>query len=341
MLAKSLRPRARLMVGAIGSTLSLSLSLSLSLALAPGLTAGAAHAEGALPYVPWSSYLAGWTDEYVPTSENDCVAGRSNCLKSTLKELSRIADTTASACTHDAVFARAYLRMTQLYGHTREIPGYYEDLPAFNHLDSVFAKYYFDAYSNWKSGNRAAVPQSWLVALDAAKSKTVTGSGDLLLGMNAHINRDLAFVLAASGLITRDGSSIKRDYDAVEQWLYDATAPLMAEFAARFDPTMDDSNDPLGAGYWGTFQMVSSWREAAWRNAEALVSAPTESARAMVAASIEAEANSVAEGLLLTQAYKPPFSSTAARDAYCAGHNGDAPPMAYDFGFAAAWGFAY
>lgn len=337
MLAKSLRRRARLMVGAIATALS----LSLSVVLAPGLVTGAAHADGALPYVPWSSYLAGWTDEYVPSSENDCVAGRSNCLKATLKELSRIADSTASGCTHDAVFARAYLRMTQLYGHTREIPGYYEDLPAFNHLDAVFAKYYFDAYSGWKDGNRSAVPHSWLVALDAARDKKVTGSGDLLLGMNAHINRDLAFVLAASGLVTPAGSSIKRDYDAVEQWLYDATAPLMAEFSARFDPTMDDSNDPLGAGYWATFQMVSSWREAAWRNAEALVSAPTESARAVVAASIEAEANAVAESLLLTQAYSPPFTSTTARDAFCAVHNGDAPPMAYDFGFADPWGYAY
>lgn len=337
MLAKSLRPRARLIAGAMVSALS----ISLSMAVAPGLTTGAAHADGALPYVPWSSYLAGWTDEYIPSSENDCVAGRSNCLKSTLREMSRIADSTASACTHDAVFARAYLRMTQTYGHTREIPGYYEDLPAFNHLDAVFAKYYFDAYNNWKNGNRSAVPQSWLVALDAATNKTVTGSGDLLLGMNAHINRDLAFVLAASGLVTRDGSSIKGDYDAVEQWLYDATAPLLAELAARFDPTMDDSNDPLGAGYWGTFQMVSAWRENAWRNAEALVSAPTESARALVAAAIEAEASSVAQSLLLTQSYQPPLTSTTARDAYCAVHNGDAPPMPYDFGYADPWGFDY
>jgi hypothetical protein len=333
MLAKSVRPRARMLVAATVAALSMS--------LAPGLTAGPAHADGALPYVPWSSYLAGWTDEYVPTSENDCVAGRSSCLKATLREMSRIADSTASACTHDAVFARAYLRMTQIYGHTREIPGYYDDVSAVNHLDAVFAKYYFDAYSGWKNGNRAAVPQSWLLALDAARSRTVTGSGDLLLGMNAHINRDLAFVLAASGLVTPDGASIKADYDAVEQWLYDATAPLMAEFSARFDPTMDDSNDPLGVGYWATFQLVSSWRENAWRNAEALVSAPNAAARAVVAANIEAEANTVAEGLLLTQAYKPPFTSTTARDAFCAVHKGDAPPMAYDFGFADPWGFRY
>ena len=89
----------------------------------------------------------------------------------------------------------------------------------------------------------------------------MTGSGDLLLGMNAHINRDLPFVMAAVGLVAPDGSTRKVGYDAVERWLYDATAPLMAEFAARFDPTMDDSNDPFGGGYWATFQLVSGWRE--------------------------------------------------------------------------------
>lgn len=315
------------------------IAAAVPITLAPALSP--AHADVTVPYTPWSTYLVGWTDEYVPSSDNDCVAGRSNCLKATLRELSRIADAAAEACGHDAVFARAYLRMTQLYDYTRDIPGYYQNLPYFNHVDAVFAKYYIEAYTNWQDGNRAAVPQSWLLALDAARDKTVTGSGDLLLGMNAHINRDLAFVLAATGLVTPDGSSGKGDYDKVEEWLYTATAPLLAEFAARFDPTMDDSNDPLGGGYWATFQLVSGWRENAWRNAEALVSAPTAEAREAVADDIEAQANATAQGLLLTQAYSPPLTSTASRDAHCAAHHGDAPPVPYDFGYATAWGYAY
>lgn len=333
MLARSLRARVRMSVGAVVTALTVS--------LAPGLVTGPAQADGVLPYVPWSSYLPGWTDEYVPSSENDCVAGRSTCLRATLREMSRIADSAASSCGHDAVFARAYLRMTQLYGHTREIPGYYEDVRAVNHLDAVFAKYYFDAYHGWKSGNRSSVPRSWLIALDAAKNKRVTGAGDLLLGMNAHINRDLAFVLAGTGLVSPEGESYKRDFDAVEQWLYDATAPLMAEFAARFDPTVDDTSDPLGLGNWSLFQMVSAWRENAWRNAELLVSAPTPAARAAVAATIEAEANTAAQAILLLQSYVPPFTTTVSRDLYCAAHKGDAPPMAYDFGYADPWGYAY
>ena len=330
MFATSLR-LVRTVVGVASATVLVSL-------FAVGTTAPA-HADGLLPYVPWSSYLSGWTDEYIPSSDNDCVAGRSNCLKGTLKEQSRIADETAASCSHNAVFARAYVRMTQLYGYTRELPGYYQDVPYFNHVDAVFARYYTDAYYGWKNGDRASVPQAWLLAFDAAKNKKVTGSGDLLLGMNAHINRDLPYVMAAVGLVAPDGSSRKPDYDAVEAWLYDATAPLIAELAARFDASMDDSADPLGVGNWTLFQMVSAWRENAWRNAEALVNAPTPEARAMVAANIEANANTIAQGLVSTQGYVPLLSSTTTRDAFCSVHKGDAPPVPYDFGYATAWGY--
>jgi hypothetical protein len=308
--------------------------------LTVGATSTPANAD-TIPYVPWSSYLSGWTDEFIPSSDNDCVAGRANCLHQTLKELSRVADDTAASCSHNAVFPRAYLRMTQLYGYTREIPNYYEHLAYFNHVDAVFARYYTDAYYNWESGNRGAVPESWLIALDAAQSKQVSGSGDLLLGMNAHINRDLPFVMAAVGLVTPEGASGKGDYDAAEEWLYDATAPLLAEFAARFDPKIDDSSDPLGLSNAALFQMVSGWREAAWRNAEALISAPTPEARALVAANIEADANAAAQSILASMSYVPLVSSTGPRDTFCAANNGASGPMPYDFGYADAWGYAY
>lgn len=333
MFRRTFARRARTVAGAVSATVVATL-------LTVGTTTGPAEAD-LLPYTPWSSYLSGWTDEYIPSSDNDCVAGRPNCLNATLKELSRIADDTAASCSHNAIFPRAYLRMTQLYGHTRDIEGYYEDEPYFNHVDSVFARYYTDAYYNWKNGNRSEVPQSWLVAFDAAKNKKVSGSGDLLLGMNAHINRDLAYVMAAVGLVAPDGTSRKRDYVAVEEWLYEAMAPLMAEFAARFDPTIDDASDPLGLSGWALFQIVSGWRENAWRNAEALVSAPTPEARALVEATIEAEANAAANTILLAQSYLPLLSSTVPRDTYCAAHKGDAPPLPYAFGYASPWGWAY
>ncbi len=113
---------------------------------------------------------------------------------------------------------------------------------------------------------------------------------------------------------------------------------MMAELAARFDPKVDDSNDPLGASYGTVMQMLTSWRENAWRNAEALVNAPNPAARAAVAADIESAADTIANTVLLTQSYSPPLTSTAARDAYCAVHKGDPAPMASPFGMPTPYG---
>src|SRR6476661_7713192 len=276
---------------------------------------GVSPARADLPYVSWTTYLPGWTDAFIPSSDNDCVAGRPNCLKATLKKFSDILSTNAMNCTHAATFAMTYTRITQTYAYVRDIPGYFDDVAYINHMDAVFAKYYFDAYDAYQSGNRSAVPAAWLTAFDAARDKKVTGTGDLLLGINAHVNRDLPFVLAAMGVVRPDGVSGKADFDKADLFLNDASDALMAELSARFDPTIDDSNDPLGLSYASVMQMLTSWREVAWRNAEALVNAPTPAARALVAQGIENGANAAANSILLSQAYRPPLTTTTARDA--------------------------
>ena len=296
------------------------------------LTGTSSAAQADVLYVPWSAYLSGWTDAYVPSSANDCLAGRPTCVKQTLQELDRILQETGKTCGDHAVFALAYTRITQTYAWSRELPGYYEDVPFANHQDAVFAKFYTDAWTNWRSDNRAAVPQAWLTAFDAAAAGRVTGTGDLLLGMNAHINRDLPYVLASVGLVGPDGSSRKPDFDKVEDFLAKAAEPMIAEAAQRFDPSMDDGDDPQDAAYTSVMQLISVGRENAWRNAEALVSAPTPEARALVAAKIESDANAAARSILLSQAYVPPVSTPATRDAYCAAHNADPAPLPYPFG---------
>ncbi len=304
-------------------------------ALAVGLLAsptvvGPAHADVA--YVPWSTYLSGWTDSYIPSSANDCVAGRSSCVKQTVRELDRILDSAATSCSHQAVFALAYTRITQTYAWTTGQPGYYDDVNFSIHQAAVFAKHYTDAYTNWLDGNRRAVPRSWLIAFDAAAGRKVTGSGDLLLGMNAHINRDLPYVIASVGLVAPDGSSRKPDFDKVNKFLAEATKPLIAEEAHRLDPTMDDSGDSLDASYSAILQLIVGWRENAWRNAERLISARTADERAQVAASIESEAVSIARTIKLGFPVTTLTWGNAARDQYCRANNAAAAPEPYPFG---------
>ncbi len=300
------------------------------------LSGGAARAE--VRYVPWSTYLPGWTDEFVPSSDNDCVAGRNACIRHTVKELNRVLQATGTTCSHHSVFALAYTRITQTYAWAKDDPGYFDDVPFANHQAAVFARYYTDAWTNWRAGNRADVPRAWLTAFDAAAAGTVTGTGDLLLGISAHINRDLPYVLASVGLVAPDGTSRKKDFDTVEHLLAAAIRPVTLEVAQRFDPSMDDGQDPLDAAYTLVMQVVSAARENAWRNAEALVSAPTPEARALVEAKIERDANAAAQAILVSQRYLPPLTSPRERDAHCAAHNSDSAPESYPFGSPSPYG---
>jgi hypothetical protein len=68
------------------------------------------------------------------------------------------------------------------------------------------------------------------------------------------------------------------------------------------------------------FQLIVVWREAAWRNAELLVSATSAAARATIAATIETEAAAIQSTLKAANAYVPPATSSAGRDAFCATH---------------------
>ena len=284
------------------------------------LAPGGARAEDP-PYVEWTALLPGLTTQFSPSSENDCTAGRTRCVDAVIREMRRRFDPLAASCDHDSIFALAYLRTTEEYRRTIEDPTFFEDTAFVNHEDVVFARLYFDAFDNWHSGRHGAVPPAWASAFQAADDRAVSASGNLTLGINAHIQRDLPFALAAIGLVKPDGSSRKPDHDRVNEFLNRVTDDLYAEIARRFDPTIDDGDLPGTVDDATVFQLIPTWREIAWRNAERLVGARSEEARAEVAASIEAYAASQAEAIRQSSAYGP-LRTSAARDAYCSSHHG-------------------
>ena len=272
-------------------------------------------------FVGWPALLPPFATRYSPSSADDCVAGRLQCVDAVLRQMNKRFDSLATSCDHDAIFALAYLRTTEEYRRAVQEPGFFTDPAFINHEDAVFAAFYFAAYDAWHFGTQASVPAAWRIAFDAAAKREVTASGNLSLGINAHVQRDLPFVLAAIGLVKPDGSSRKPDHDKVNQFLNRVSDGLMAEIARRFDPTIDDGNLPTEADELAIFQLIPTWRETAWRNAERLAAARTDADRARVAAEIEAYAASQAH-LLREQARYPLGTGSAARDAFCATHHG-------------------
>lgn len=187
----------------------------------------------------WPAVLPGLTEGYDPSSEDDCRSGKIKCVDAVIKEMNRRLKPLANSCDHDAMFALLYLRVTEEYRRQVGAPGdFFTDEGFVNHEDAVFARYYFDAQDDYEANRRSQVPRAWLEAFDAAAGHQVSGMGNLLLGVNAHVNRDLPYVMAAIGMVKPDGSSRKPDHDKVNQILYDAYGPAISEAARRFDPSV-------------------------------------------------------------------------------------------------------
>jgi hypothetical protein len=295
------------------------------LAVVPiALTVGAAPPAVAAdpPFVGTTNALPPLPSGFQPSTAEDCAAGRATCVRKLIREMERRLEPLATSCSHAAVFSLTYLRTTETYLDSAETPGFYGDPAFMNHWAAVFAGLYFDAYDDWSAGRRSDVPPAWQVAFRAAEEKQVTGSGDLLLGISAHVNRDLPFVLASIGQVAPDGISRKADHDKVNVMLNRVQEPLLAEHARRFDSSMGMVATPYGYGYTGLMQLLIAWREWAWRAAEQLLAAPDEAARGEVAAMIERKAMLEAEAIVAATSYQPPLRSTDDRDRYCASQAG-------------------
>ena len=280
---------------------------------------GAAAAEDP-PYLGWAPVLPPAPGSFHPSTEEECVTGRTSCVDRVIREMDRRFDDLASACDHDAVFSLAYLRTTEAYRRAIENPSYFRDTAFVNHEDVIFAEYYFRAHDAWNS-SREQTPPAWAHAFAAAERRELSGAGNLVLGMNAHIQRDLPFALAGIGLTAPEGWSRKIDHDRVNVILNTIPDELMPELARRFDPTIDDGDLPTMVDEVASFQLIPAWRETAWRNAERLVAAETPLQRALVAADIEAYAASQALLVRRATAYQLGQDSRQ-RDAHCAANHG-------------------
>jgi hypothetical protein len=258
------------------------------------------------------------------SSQPVCQKGTLRCVDTVIREMTNRFDALAARCDHKAVFSLLYLRTTEEFRRTvAEDPQFFQDPAYVNQEDSLFADYYFWAMDA-TAAKFAAVPLAWQVAMDASNRREVTGAGDLLLGMHAHINRDLPFVLAEMGLTHPDGSSRKPDHDRVNDILYRVMqGPVLSEAARRFDPSISSLDVPgtrLDSEVF--FKLIVTWRERAWHNAVRLAEAPNSEIRQMIANGIEQIAADEALVLKLANSYLPLISSTASRDRYCAATRG-------------------
>jgi hypothetical protein len=165
----------------------------------------------------------------------------------------------------------------------------------------------------WENGGQVA--PAWQIAFEQAEHGRITGAQEMLLGINAHVQNDMPFVIAALGLRMPDGTSRKPDHDAENEILNRGYEPVVDAIRKRYDPLIGVTNPAVvPADDVAGLEMVREWREVVWRNAERLLTAPTETARKKVAKQIETNAAWWASGIAATQVP----GIRASRDSYCA-----------------------
>lgn len=267
---------------------------------------------------PIIALLAALPTPYRPYAGPICVSGDPQCIVDVIAEMKDRLAPEAASCDHDAIFGLAYLRVTENVKAAADA-GYFHDRSWLTQIDAVFAHMYFDTMDTWNAGNKAAVPHAWRIALQASDDRAMSGLGDFMLNMNAHINNDFPYVLEKVGLTAADGTSHKPDHNAYNDRLDSLYHPVFDEEAARFDPRFNDPNvgpvDELVVS-----SIMRGWREMVWRHAEALAATRNMPAlRAVVQKEIEEYAATQAQMIKMVPIFLA--SSSPSRESWCAAHH--------------------
>lgn len=265
----------------------------------------------------WRTIAPGMGGVAEPVSANVCARGAPACMDAVVAEMTQRFERLAARCDHLAPFALMYRQVSSEVSasvHARR----YRDSGYLAHMDAVFATLYFRALDDWRLGHGDEVPRAWRVAFSAADSRRVTALGDLLLGMNAHISRDLPYALEAVSLRLPNGRDAVPDVTAVNDDIARAQGPMLAQVAARFDPTVREAGR---LGEFGDPQEISTniarWRREAVRNARRLLAADTPVERRRVETQIDTNATIRALLIRWAMTYVEPQRESAARRRYC------------------------
>jgi hypothetical protein len=196
-----------------------------------------------------------------------------------------------------AVFVSAYLLITAAVKNRVLAQGFIDNEWVARY-DVAFANRYRSALLAYERGDLAAVPEAWRIAFDAAMHDDALIIQDLMLGINAHVNRDLPFALAAVS-IDPERPQRFQDHTAVNETLQASTDQLESRIESMYAPGLD----MLGRAFHPLIAEITSFdltgtRQLAWDHAAALADARDDNERAAIARRIEANSAVLARLIL-------------------------------------------
>ncbi|HET6480440.1 MAG TPA: DUF5995 family protein [Actinoplanes sp.] len=132
-------------------------------------------------------------------------------------------------------------------------------------LDIEFAKRYFHALSLWNDDDEDT-PDVWEVLFKRARDTGMSRLAAAMLGVNAHINHDLALALIGTwnelGAPEPGDDLIHPDYLLVNEIFYEEIPPLRRGFSTAWQRDLDEFVGPLDD--WSQRMLVTVTRARAW-----------------------------------------------------------------------------
>eukprot|EP01114_Cavostelium_apophysatum_P002329 TRINITY_DN1206_c0_g1_i1.p1 TRINITY_DN1206_c0_g1~~TRINITY_DN1206_c0_g1_i1.p1 ORF type:complete len:292 (-),score=55.64 TRINITY_DN1206_c0_g1_i1:57-932(-) len=166
-----------------------------------------------------------------------------------------------------AEFLTVYTQTTyQMRKHIRET-NWFHNRTWTEAYSTIFADIYRSAVYNWEIGNLDNVPEAWDIAFTHAEKGDLLILQNIALGINAHINHDLAYAVNLSGIAV-DTHEKWEDHTTVNDVIlvvYNLLElPLLGVYAPAFPFEVKDFNFLITGSISA---VVNTTRELAWSNA--------------------------------------------------------------------------
>ncbi|MBK8557919.1 MAG: hypothetical protein IPL65_20215 [Lewinellaceae bacterium] len=152
-----------------------------------------------------------------------------------------------------------------------------------------FADYYFRALEN-----EDMAPQAWKMAFSAAPNPRISAIQNLMLGVNAHINFDLALTLRDllhqdwGAMTASEKEQYHSDYLEVNNIIASTIDAVQDTILEPAMPAMKWVDDVLGsADEWLTTQLIAHWRDQTWDMAVRLLEQRHEDEYQVLVATLE------------------------------------------------------
>ena len=162
-------------------------------------------------------------------------------IEEVLTALRGVVDASTTAGDRIGLFATVYRQVTAAVAQgVRD--GLFDDPDRLNRFDALFATRYLTALDHWRAGRDPG--RSWRLAFRATEDDGHVLVQHVVLGVNAHINLDLA-VAAAEAAPGEQIGSLEQDFERINDVLVDVLCRLQGA-VGELSPLLDKLDVVLG-----------------------------------------------------------------------------------------------